>query len=244
LFWALILAAGTMLWRSWKRSGLTEDGVLLASWLLTLTAFLLVAGPRAMSPGNERFAICLIAPTVILVSRAFALAWSWNTPAGRIMLPAAVILGWFMLADYHSNYFRFIEKTGGQAHLTFRTAAEEPKAAALKYILENRMSGETMIVCGRWWNLCPLKYLGMSASNLRVLTPDEAEKTEEYRAMKREGRVWFVEFSGSEELHKIETQLAGLKTDRHEIDDYGGRSILTVLHPQNGLEFGIMHGGN
>jgi len=94
VFWMLILSAGTILWRSWRSAGRMEDGVLIAAWALELAAFLLLAGPRAMAPGQERFAICLIAPTVILLSRALALACSWSSSAGRMALLAAVWVGW------------------------------------------------------------------------------------------------------------------------------------------------------
>ena len=61
--WALLLAAaGTLLW---KRS----DRNLVAMWALQLAGFLVLAGPRGMIPGQERFAIGLIAPAVVLWAR-------------------------------------------------------------------------------------------------------------------------------------------------------------------------------
>jgi uncharacterized membrane protein len=231
VFWLLILAAGIILWRSWKLASRKEDGVLIAALVLELAGFWLFALSRAMLPGNERFAICLIAPTAIVLCRAFALALPRNPPASRAALLAALLVGWFVLTDFHVHYFRFIEQTGGQAHLTFRTATEEPKDAALKYILEHRKPGETLIVAGEWWNLWPLRYLSMAEGDLCVLKPEEANnEAGKFAAAKNEGGIWYVEFSGSEALRKIEAELPKKDLDRHEINDYGGRPILTVLH--------------
>ncbi len=233
VFWLLMLWAGIMLWRSWKWAGRLEDGVLIAGWALTLAAFLLFAGPGAMAPDYERFAICLIAPTVLILSRALSLACSLSARASRMILLAAALAGWFMLADFYEHYFCFIEKTGGQSHLTFRTAAEDPKYSALKYILEHRKAGKTMIIAGEWWNYWPLKYLGSAESDLRVLTSEDARKeAEEIAAAQKEGRVWHVEFYGSNALRKVEADLAQNVINRHQIKQYGGRPILVVLKPE------------
>ena len=158
VFWLLIVAAVTFLWRSWKRAGRLEDGVLIAGWLLSLTAFLVFAGPRALSPGQERFAICLIAPAIVLLCRALLLVCTWQSSSSQTALLVMSVICWFVPADFQVHYFQFIEQTGGQAHLTFRTGPEEPKAAAFEYILKNRTAGETWIVAGEWWNYWPLKY--------------------------------------------------------------------------------------
>ena len=75
---------------------------------------------------------------MLLLARGAALAWEAASTRWRVVLAAATLAGWPLLADFHAHYFRFIEQTGGQAHLTFRTAAVEPKQAALQYILEER----------------------------------------------------------------------------------------------------------
>jgi hypothetical protein len=232
VFWLLIVAAGIILWRSWKSAGRREDGVLLAAWLMALAAFLWLAGPRALAPGQERFAICLIALTVISFCRALTLVLAWSTAAGRMLLLAASVAGWGMLADFQTHYFRFIEKTGGQAHLTFRTGPAEPKAAALKYILEHRRPGQTWIIAGQWWNLWPLRYLGAKESALCVATLREAAKEEKFAAAEEQGRAWFVEFSESEPLRNVEAKFAGTDVQRHEIKDYAGRAVLTIVHPR------------
>ena len=94
-----------------------------------------------MIPDQARYAICLIAPAVLLVVRG-AIVWSERSRAANaVVLAAGLTLGWFMLADCRQHYFRFIEETCGQSHRTFRTAAVEPKRAALDYILQHRVAG-------------------------------------------------------------------------------------------------------
>jgi hypothetical protein len=137
LFWTVIVAAAWSLWHSSRlRRRNQPDGLLLAAWALQLIAFLLIAGPGAMSPGWERFSLCLIGPTVIVLARGAAIAWQAASPRGRLLLAFATLAGWLPLADFNANYFQFIGRTGGQAHLTFRTAPVEPKQAALQFIQE------------------------------------------------------------------------------------------------------------
>ncbi|HEY4761066.1 MAG TPA: hypothetical protein VIH42_10845, partial [Thermoguttaceae bacterium] len=233
VFWILILAAWLVLWRSWKRAGRLEDGVLIAAWVLAMAVFLLLAGPRAMAPGQERFAIGLIGLTVIFLCRAASLAMTRISWTSGLALTAAVALGWAMLADFHVHYFRFIEKTGGQAHRTFRTAAEEPKAAALKYVLQHRANGETWIITSEWWNLWPLRYLSSAESNICVFTPQEASnRADAFAIATKEARVWFVEFSNSKALLELEAKSADSRLEQHHIKDYAGQPILTIAHPQ------------
>ena len=57
----------------------------------------------------------------------------------------AVLGGWFLLADFQVDYFRFFRETGGVAHATFRTGPIEPRAAALDLIAGHRIdiTGDT-----------------------------------------------------------------------------------------------------
>jgi len=254
VFWAGVCVSAWMLWRSYQRGRehrsrfrTAADGVLLAAWVLEVAAFLVVAGPRAMAPGQERFAICLIGPTVLLGARGASLAWEAASLRGRVLLAAATLAGWAVLADFHAHYFCFIERTGGQAHLTFRTGAVEPKQAALQYIVENaggtggvveqtkgeggEGKGELWIVCSEWWNLWPIRYLAAPQRGIYVVEPREAGSSDEYRRALAEGGVWFVEFCGTDAERQVELQLAGRKLIRRQFYDYGGRPVVCVLHP-------------
>ncbi len=217
LVWGVLLAAA---WRLWQQ-GNAADRVLVAGWLLQLAAFLLLAGPEAMAPGQERYAICLIAPAVILAARGAALWWS---DAGRLRTPAialALAAAWFVAADFHRHYFGFIEQTGGQAHLAFRTAAVEPKQAALDYILKHRAAGVTWIVADGWWSYWPLRYLSAAEPGVRVVEEKHADDVDVRPALtlaRAEGRAWCVRFCD------------GQKPGGEQILDYGGRPVLSVSH--------------
>jgi hypothetical protein len=182
--WGVLLAAAWTLWRRTAARARTQaaanaggtpalpesgpDRVLAAAWALGLAGFLVLAGPCGMIPDQARYAICLIGPAVVLAVRG-AMVWSERSAAARILiLVAGLTLGWFTLADCRQHYFRFIEQTGGQAHRTFRTAAIEPKRAALDYILQHRTAGTTWIVTDEYWSFWPLRYLAMAESEVGV----------------------------------------------------------------------------
>ncbi len=252
LFWACVLGSTWLIWvnRRDRRSRLYDehlrfricDGVILAAWATSLAAFVLVAGAEALDPGQERFALCLIAPTVLLVARGGALAWAAASPRWRIVLAAATLAGWPLLADYYVHYFRFIEQTGGQAHMTFRAAPVEPKQAALRYILDESArtgtgkthSGELWIISSQEWIRWPIRYLAIDEHGVRVPKPAEVRSSEEYRRALSEGGVWFVEFAGTEDLRQVERQLAGQRPTRQEFLDFGRRPVICVLHAATG----------
>ncbi len=216
------------------------DAVLLAAWAMTLAAFVVLAGPDALLPGQERFAVCLIGPTVLLVARGGALAWKAAAPKWRLALAFAALAGWPLLADFYVHYFRFIEQTGGQAHLTFRAAEVEPKQAALRYILadaarrgtEQNNPRELWIVASQWWICQPIRYLALGGHDVHVALPDEARSSVEYRRALADGDVWFVEFSGTKELRQVERELAGRHPTRQEFLDFGRRPVICVLHAE------------
>lgn len=230
LFWAMLAAAVWFLWRSWKAGGRKVDLVLIAAWAWTLFAFLLIAGPRAMMPGWERWALCLVGPTVVLAARGMALGFEASSRKWKLALGAAALAGWLVLADYHVHYFRFIERTGGRSHETFRTAPVELKQAALRTILQHRRAGKTYIVASGWHNCWPLRYLAMAEDDVHVVNPKEAEASEGFGIALRQGRVWHVEYSGSEGWEQARAALAGRKVRQWQLKDYGGRPVLCVLH--------------
>ncbi len=261
LFWACVLGSAWLIWvnRRDRRSRLYDehlrfricDGVLPMAWATSLAAFVLVAGAEALDPGQERFALCLIAPTVLLVARGGVLVWAWAaaSPRWRIVLAAATLAGWPLLADYYVHYFRFIEQTGGQAHMTFRAAPVEPKLAALRYILDESArtgtgkthSGELWIISSQEWIRWPIRYLAIDEHGVRVPEPAEVRSSDEYSRALSEGGVWFVEFAGTEELRQVERQLAGRRPTRQEFLDYGRRPVICVLHAKTGSSDKFSH---
>jgi len=230
LFWIVLAAAVWFLWRSWKAEGRLEDRVLIWAWALGLLAFLLLAGPRAITPGWERWAMCLVGPAVVLAARGGALCLDASSRRRRLALAAASLAGWLVLADYQQHYFAFIERTGGRSHRTFCTAAVEPKQAALQSILRHREPGTAWIVTSQWWNYWPLRYLGMAEKDVHVVTPEEAETSAEFELAVKDGRVWYVEFSQSKALRRARAALAGRELRQWDFADYSGRPVLCVLH--------------
>src|SRR5262249_43354848 len=115
-------------------------------------------------------------------------------------------------------------------HRTFRTAAVEPKVAALEYVLANRrQSAQTDIVCHEWWNYWPIAYLAGNKDNVRVWTSTEWEEAP------HDGRsedTWFVEFAGSTGEYLARLAFEGPPRDvRYTVSDYGGRPIISVIGP-------------
>jgi hypothetical protein len=229
-FWAAILAAGWLTWRSSRHGGRREDGALMLGWVLTLAVFLVVAGPRAMTVGYERFSLCLVGLTALLLSRGVILAWEAASPRWQTVLALGSLAGWLVLADFHEHYFRFIERTGGEAHYTFRTAPKEPKEAAVQYIAQQCGDREAWIVCSQWWNYWPVSYLAGAHPNLHVRFTEPLDAPEFCR-IPSEGDLWFIEFADTEPLAQLESRLGDRRIDRHEIADYAGRPLLSILHP-------------
>jgi hypothetical protein len=197
---------------------------LVAGWLLALAAFAVLAGPEALLPGQERYAICLVGPAVVLAARGAAVWWGQKSTgkASGTRRTAAVVLAlaaaWFVAADFHQHYFRFIERTGGCAHQTFRTAAVEPKRAALDYIMRHRTPGMTWIVADGWWSYWPLQYLAAADNDVRVVEADDKASGPALALARTEGRAWYVRFCNGE------------ASPGQQILDYGGRPVLCVSH--------------
>jgi hypothetical protein len=234
LFWCLALALPVWAVRPWRKSPHAGvDRVLATSAALTLLSFLFLAvlwaRIPALTPGYERFALCLVAPTVLLAARGAA-RWADASPARCLaVLLGASLLGWTVLADFQQHYFAAIERDGGNAHLTFRTGPVEPKYAALQSILRQRTPGDVWIVTRQYWIEWPLRYLAAAEPAVHVLNPADGGTLPGDTA-EREGRVWYVEFFGSEELAQTEAAVRGRRVSRQEFCDFAGRSVLCVLH--------------
>ncbi len=233
VFWGTLTVAIGFLWRSWKTNGRIEDRVLAAAWAFEIMVFMLIAGPRNMIPGYERYAICLVGPTVLVAARGWSLCYE-TLRRRRLLLVTASLAAWLILADFQVHYFSFIHRTGGEAHRAFRTGPAEPKQAALDQILRQRGDGTTWIVTTEYWLEWPLRYLAIGEKNLHVLLHTDAIELPEYQQAIREGRVWFVEFDesfGQDGLQKIRAEMAHHDMRQSTIDDYSGRPTLHIFHP-------------
>ncbi len=217
LFWVLMAACVWTLCRAKDELG----RILIIMVALQLAAFVLLAGPHALSPGWERYAICLVGPIVVLLARGAAVSFSAGAAKWRTALIVGSLCGWLILADFQQHYFHFIVQTGGRAHPTFRAGDEDPKAAALKTILADRQPGVNWIVTGEWHIFWPIRYFAMTENDIRVVTPKEAAASEDFDQAQREGRVWYVEYVGT---------LPAGKRRRWECLGYDGQPVLEILH--------------
>jgi 4-amino-4-deoxy-L-arabinose transferase-like glycosyltransferase len=229
--WLLAGLAIYGVWR-WRRRATESDFVLCVATPLTVLAFYVVAGPQAISPHLERYALCLVAPVVLLLSRGAA--W-WLTLAhdrshrGKL---AAAATAWLILASFYSNYFGYVRSTGGDSHVAFRTSASEPKAAALEYVLNNRYDRQNLtIVAGEWWNYWPLAYLASRRGDIEVVwSRDLSEQTAD--RLLAAHRLWQIEFSGSTAAREASKRFEPRRgAERKSLNDPLGRPILTIYGP-------------
>ena len=150
LFWGALAAAAWQLrpWRSGE--GSRVDAVLGISWALTLLGFLLVATCRASSRATNGWRFAWWLPRF----SCWPAAPAASSAAGHCVRQCAgcgIAAGLATAGRYQVHYFRFIEHTGGTAHLTFRTGRVDPKSAALAAVLREREPGEAWIVSSQWW---------------------------------------------------------------------------------------------
>jgi len=233
LIWLFAGLAAYGLWR-WRRRLGPSDIALLVATPLVILSFYIVAGPYAIAPHFERYALCLVGPVVLLASRG--LAW-WLAFAhdrlhyGKLV---ATVMTWLVVANVWSNYFSYMRHTGGNSHLAFRTSTVEPKAAALEYVLNHQHGRQNLtIATHEWWNYWPLKYLASRTANVDVLwwnqltTPAAVE-------LHGRGKLWNVEFADSTgELEAKRLFQSFGEFDRHTVLDPSGRPILTVFGPSD-----------
>lgn len=233
LLFAVVAALGV--WGMMRRlaaEGAAADVNLAIGWAVMLVGFFLVAGPGAIAPHFERYGICLIAPGAVLLSRglawwieprhAHARAFAWILLAGACLFPVTFYLG----------YFDFIERTGGESHMTFRTAPVEPKLAAFRYVREHS-DGPARIVATEWWNYWPLAYLAAGDDNVYVVSGQPWQTAGAMPHDDRLDKTWYVEYAGGAEEQELLRRLehAGAKVERHVISDYSGRPVLAVVGP-------------
>ncbi|MEX0676101.1 MAG: glycosyltransferase family 39 protein [Pirellulales bacterium] len=214
-----------------------DDICLVLGWGIMLAGFFVVAGPDAVAPHLERYGICLIAPGAVVLARG----WAWWLEPGQSRARAATwslaMAAWLFPATFYLGYFDFIERTGGRSHLAFRTAAVEPKLAALRYVSARRKAGRaTRIVAGEWWNYWPLAYLAGSANELRVVSgqPWQGEtQTQQPPGSKESESTWYVEFADSPADQEVlgRAGQSGKRVERHLVCDYSGQPLLSVVGP-------------
>jgi hypothetical protein len=225
-------------------AGDPDDDALVLGWFVMVLAFFIVAGPRAIAPHFERYGICLVAPGALVLARG--LTWWIEQPgvAGRRATTALVLATAIWPTSFAGNYFACFRQTGGLSHATFRTAAVEPKLAALELVRAGRSAqGRVTAVCSSWWLYWPIAYLASDDLNLQVVTSEHCEPSladENHEALalgaiaRGAGRqTWFIEFAGSDGEARVRQAIRdrALNVNRHVICDSAGRELVSVIGP-------------
>ncbi len=137
-----------------------------------------------------------------------------------------------LLTSFHVNYFREFATSGGRSHLTYVTAATEPKQQALQFILSRTAGpGAVSIVSQQWWIARPLEYLALGHPNVSVSMTLDEQRQESLQDALGNGRLFFVEFAATTELASTLDwiRLRDLRVARSTIQDAGGRDLLEIL---------------
>ncbi len=240
-------------WRLASRRDRASSRLLAIGLAVALAAFFAIAGPDAIAPNFQRYGIWIVAPTGLLVAIGLD---GWVRVGGRstkIAVCALVACAWLLLADFQCCYFDFLAKTGGQAHLTFRTARIEPKQTALDYITAHSPADKAItIAASDWWNYWPLLYLSYGSAEWGRISVIEGasgqpappfdklpsglsfrveDTTGRPAPMRGEGAGgdadWFVEFTQRDRAAELRS--SG-RLDEKIIADYSGRPILSLFH--------------
>ncbi len=213
---------------------------LVAGWAVGLFAFYLVAGPGGLAPNFQRYAIWAIGPAAVLASAGIA---TWTETQGRVGRGStllALAIGWLMLFGFQRECLAFVRQTGGEAHRTFRTAAIEPKQAALAMILaESKSAVRVRIVTSEWWLYWPIRYLvfreptngARRTIEIQTGTLTDPDGVKTFSTTPDYAQLWIVEFTGSPDCEAIRTgvQAAGLEVRESTIADFAGRPLISVF---------------
>jgi len=206
---------------------------LLGGWLFTAVGFYLVAGPGALAPHFERYGICLIAPTVVVISLGLSRLIA-NTYVRKPLLNGALAtVAACFLVSFYSLYLQPFTATGGQSHRAFRTAREEPKQMLVRQFSANASGTveSVTLATSEWWTYWPLKYLSMGVDGIDV---EQWEGEDELAALidrDDASHICFVEFVGQPSLENLRARLLQKERpfDESVLLDAAGYPLLAEL---------------
>jgi len=138
---------------------------------LALPLFYLFAGPEAIRPNSERYAMWMTVPHCVLLGLALSgLARELARP--RLAPVAAALLSVAMLLSFQHGYLRRLELYNSQSERTFMTGEVEPKRAAFERILELREPARrTRILTEDWWTYWAFAYQSLAHEGIEVGIP-------------------------------------------------------------------------
>jgi hypothetical protein len=224
---AVLLGLGSVL----RKTDRPVDRALLTSWAVILVLVFLVGGPAAVARGLH-YGIPLIVTTLAVVARVVDQGLEASPAVRRSTRAASLAVGALLLSGFLSNYVLEFGRSGGQGHRTHRTADADPKALALKRILDEApKEGPILLVSRDLWSLHPLRYLARvhPRIDVRHAWPDAGEPG--LRDALDQGRVYAVEFSDWKTCPDARGWLKarGGTLIEWAIRSPGGRDIVSVM---------------
>lgn len=205
--------------RDWRGLGLA------AGLVAGLVAFYLVAGPAAISPHHERYALFCVAPAVVLFAM---LASTLGSSAGRRgwTLDGVVLLCAALLTGFHCRYFQTFERTGGTSHETYWVGPAEMKKDAFNMVAKATGNATVTLVCESWWLYWPLRYLAAGQGRVRVVGVKGIEGAEHLMPTESRDQLLAVGFVGGPFERRLGNQGSGLEA--WSIANSAGRDALRV----------------
>ena len=174
-----------------RRSAFGREAGVVTGWLASLVLFLLIAGPVALQPHVERYAVWLIAPTAL----ALAILIRRLLVREVVVIGATVAIAVLLLIGFQERYFRVLDKVGSRSARTFWTGPVEPKQAAYDQLASvARTERPIRVFTEDWWLYWPVRYLARGKP-LEVRNASSSPSGSEALA-RREETFWLV-YKGS-----------------------------------------------
>jgi hypothetical protein len=228
LFWVVPVALGLYL-------GDRKLRILAASLLAALVVFLGIAGPGAVSPTVERYALWMTVPHVLIVALAWeAIAQDLRRP--WVSHAAALVVCAVFLASFSVQYFDRLRVSNSVTENAFATAQVEPKQQAFAIIEKHiRPGAHPRILAEDWWTYWALKYLSLGSrkAHYQVSILDASWDNRFPRDFTLSSRpvespdVFLVGYVGGSLERTARERWPKLK--REVVSGYGNRSVLAVL---------------
>jgi len=212
---ALLVLAVVVLARRIHADAESKETATLLGVLLSLLAFGLVAGPAALAPGSEHFAMVLVAPVLLVVALALNRA---DEPRPHAAVTAAALLGTIWMASFFVADMLVILRTGGRDACTATAGYADPKQQAAA-LLTVEAAGRRSLVAGESWEIAePLRYFAYRTPSLRVV---DAAAVDDWNTV-----TDAVTFPGS----ALDRRFAETRRPQHIIRDRGGRPAIDLWH--------------
>lgn len=185
-----------------------------ATWLLagvaaSLAIFHAVAGPLALVPGVERYALFALVPIIIVCAMGLDSLAETQPAVTTVMFSLTYACFVTVLTG---GYFYPLSTRGGEAAPAFRTGDVEPKLAAYDAIQADSAKATVVsVVAEDWWLYWPLRYFAGGDSRIHVgLMPGANAPGGLYSAgamppadPRRSDRNYAVVFEGSPALSEM-----------------------------------------